>query len=160
MTLNAQILNVDAMKVVDGYEFCRHVSNTLARYDVRSPGFNMAAGAGNMVTPYQRGLFMYPEEARELITVSLQALKEYEQTREVSRPTRERFVLEDTKDRLRNVEGDHLSPEYREMYDKTMAFVASRMTGVESLVLAPAVEDNGFSIKPQQATKPPKPPGS
>lgn len=147
MPPNAQILNVEAMRIMDGYEFCRHVSHALGRYDLRRPGFNLAAKAP-VVTPYQQGLFMYPEEAQGLIFTGIQALKEYEETKDVSRATRERFVIEDTKDRLRNIEADHNSPEYRAMYDQTMAHVAAQMTGVESLVLAPVAGGVAVSIKP------------
>ncbi|HYD18063.1 MAG TPA: hypothetical protein VEF76_06265 [Patescibacteria group bacterium] len=76
---------------------------------------------------------IYPECAQGLIEVSLQALKEFSQTGEVSRPTRERFLLEDTKDRLRLLQDEMAPTEFRELYERTLGQLSAKFTGMESL---------------------------
>lgn len=130
----------------DGQAFSRHVCAALARYEVRRAGFNLAANAPGL-SPDNHVFMVYPEHAHDLITTSLKALKEFETTGSVSKPTRERFVLEDTKDRLQSVQGEMGATAYRELHDRTMAHLNAKLTGMESLALftAPSpARKNGF----------------
>lgn len=144
MLPDTRILDTTA---TDGQSFCRHVCAALARYEVRRAGFNLAANAPSL-SPDNHVFMVYPEHAHSLITTSLKALKEFEADGNVSKPTRERFVLEDTKDRLQSVQGEMGATAYRELHDRTMAHLNAKLTGMESLALfsaPPPVRKNGLS---------------
>lgn len=143
MLTDTRILDCDQ---TDGQAFSRHVCAALARYEVRRAGFNLAANAPGL-SPDNPVFMVYPEHAHDLITTSLKALKEFERDGNVSKPTRERFVLEDTKDRLQSVQGEMGATEYRELHDRTMAHLNAKLTGMESLALfsaPPPARKNGF----------------
>ncbi len=143
MLTDTRILDTDQ---TDGQSFCRHVCAALTRYEVRRAGFNLAANAPSL-SPDNHVFMVYPEHAHGLITTSLKALKEYETDGNVSKPTRERFVLEDTKDRLHSMQGEMGATEYRELHDRTMAHLNAKLTGMESLALfsaPPPARKNGL----------------
>lgn len=143
MLPDTRILDTTA---TDGQSFCRHVCAALTRYEVRRAGFNLAANAPSL-SPDNHVFMVYPEHAHSLITTSLKALKEFEADGNVSKPTRERFLLEDTKDRLRSVQGEMGATEYRELHDRTMAHLNAKLTGMESLALfsaPPPARKNGL----------------
>ena len=123
--------------ISDSRAIRHYAAAALSRYDVRRPAFNLAANVGS-VSPDNKAFLVYKNEAHDLITASLQALKEFDSENTITRSTRERFALEDTKDRLRRVEGDYTPAEYQALHDKTMGLVASKLTGMESLALSSA----------------------
>lgn len=146
MTLTVKAPNIDhllpdvaSLKKMGGLDFIGAVSNTLSRYDMRSPAFNFAAKA-KIITPLdKKAMFMYPEEAQGVIFAGIKAIREYEATHQVSQSTREKFILEETKDLLRNMNTDHQAPEYKSYYDSVMAQVGAKMTGIGSLAFTPVV---------------------
>jgi len=148
VTLTVEVPNVDALKRTDGLSFIGVVSQTLARYDMRAPAFNFAAKS-KIITPLdKKTMFFYPEEAQGVIFAGIQAIREYEATGNVSQTTREKFILEETKDIIRNVNTNHETPEFKAFTEKTLADVSAKMTGIGSLAFAPAVlSGNAYTVK-------------
>lgn len=128
------LFSVDA---TDSKEVCKSAAAALGRYDIRRPSFNLAANS-DRVTPENRAFFIYPEGAHGLVSASMAALQEFQEAGSVSRATRERFVIEDTKDRLQSLQGHMGATEYRELHDRVMGSVNAKMTGMESLIFSGA----------------------
>lgn len=137
MTLDILLPDVDALKALPDAGFASVACAALARYGLRAPGFNLAAGA-SAVLPPEGKMFFYPAEAQGLISASFKALREFARDGGISPATREEFILSDVRDRLRTLDADQSSPEYKAACDKALDQVFSRMTGISSLALAPA----------------------
>ena len=128
------LFSVDA---TDSQDVCKFAAAALGRYDIRRPSFNLAANS-ERVTPENRTFFIYPEGAHGLVSASMAALQEYQESGSVTRATRERFVIEDTKDRLQSLQGHMGATEYRDLHEKVMGRLNAKMTGMESLVFSGA----------------------
>lgn len=139
MTLSLDVPDVDALKKASGMDFVRVVSRTLSRYDMKTPAFNFAANA-RIITPLDKqALFLYPEEAQGVIFSGIKALREYEATGQISQDTREKFIIEETKDLLHNMNTDQQSAEYKAFHEQVMGKVSRQLTGIGSLALVPAI---------------------
>lgn len=137
---------IDVPDTADTGAIARHAAAALTRYDIRRPSFNLAANS-DRVTPGNKAFFIYPEEAHALITASLLVLKELDEESSVSRSTRERFVIENTKDQLRGLQGSQSPAEYQALYDRTMGSVTSKLTGMESLAFSGSYETKAEKLK-------------
>jgi len=135
---------IDVPDTSDTGALARHATAALSRYDIRRSSFNLAANS-DRVTPENKAFFIYPEEAHAVITASLLVLKELDEASEISRSTRERFVVENTKDQLRGLQGSLSPAEYQALYDRTMNSVTSKLTGMESLAFT-----GSYAIKPEK----------
>lgn len=124
--MNDAVPDIDALKRLDGTGFARAVCNSLGRHGMKTPGFNLAAEAGNLLPPLGK-MFFYPAEAHGLISSGLKALREYDRGGDVSAATREEFILADVADLVRNTD--------TQAQDRAMDYVASKMTGISSLAL-------------------------
>lgn len=129
----------------DQKDISRKAAAALSRYDIRRPAFNLSANS-DKVAPDKKAFFIYPAEAHALVAASLLVLKELDEDKSVSRSTRERFIVEDTKDKLRSVEGQHSPAEFHALYESTMSDVTSKLTGIESLAFSSA--SGSFNGKP------------
>jgi len=146
VTLSLDVPDVDALKKASGMDFVRVVSNTLSRYDMKTPAFNFAANA-KIITPLDKqALFLYPEEAQGVIFSGIKALREFEATGQISQDTREKFIVEETKDLLRNMKTDQQTTEYKDFCERVMGIVARQLTGIGSLALAP-IPSSSYSVK-------------
>ncbi len=138
MTRDAMTPDVTALKAMPPTDFIRTVSAALRRYDLQTPSFNFAANAKLLTTFEKRAMFFYPEEAQGLIGAGMKACREYDATMEISQETREKFIIEDTKDHLRNLDMDQSTLAYKSLCETVMATVTGRMTGIGSFALSPA----------------------
>jgi len=120
--LKVNIPDVAVMKTLPGEEFTRAVVMSLAAYDLKTPGFNFLAKA-NMVTPVDDHLYFYPPEHQGFIGASLAATREYDETGDVSQPTRDRYIVEYTKDSLRRMDEPKDTEEFKTFSENVVAFV-------------------------------------
>jgi hypothetical protein len=158
MPFDAKVPDIDTLVGVDDFEFVRVVCSAMGRYDMRAPGFNLAANA-KMITPIDstnRAIFLYPEESQELIAAGFKALREFDSTGKVSLGTREEFLLAETRDLLRGVDGDKTSDEYKQLYERVMGYVSGRLTSISSLALATPSEYESSPLPPPKPSPGPK----
>lgn len=119
----------------DSREICKFAAAALGRHDIHHSQFNFVANS-NRLSIENKSFFVYAEEAHGVVSASMALLQEYDETKSISRSTRERFILEDTKDRLRLIEPEFSPAAFSALYEKTMATVTSRFTGMESLLFS------------------------
>ncbi len=131
MRHRAEYSDVKSLKEASEAEFAGIITGVLSQYDINTPGFNFLAKA-NIATPFKNRFYFFPEETQSFIGVSLKALEEYDETKIISPATRERFIIEYTKDILRNIPEPH-DDRYRAFCEKTMEQVMRELKGVETL---------------------------
>lgn len=131
MRNKAEYSDVSSLKSAPDDVFAQIITSVLNQYDINTPGFNFLAKA-NVATPFRDRFYFFPEETQSFIAVSLKALEEYEKTKKIGQPNRERFIIEYSKDILRNLPEPH-DDKYREFCESTMNRVMRELKGVEGL---------------------------
>lgn len=134
MTLSVEIPNAATMMKMADNDFAASVYQSLSRYDFRNMRFNdVAAKDRPILTPTTDAMYFYPTEAEGLIGAGLRALTEFEKTQTVSPLTRERFIIEETRDVLRNMPASVKATEdYKTLCEQANEHVAKILNGTQA----------------------------
>lgn len=125
-------------------DFAAHSLNALMQYEMHRNKiiFNMAARSPGgkpdlIITPLgedKKQALLYSAEQEAFIAAGLGVKQEFAKTGKVSVPTRERFLVELTKDILRDFQGlPHASGEYQDLCSQVMDHVTSQLGSLASL---------------------------
>lgn len=162
--IQIQIPDVGRLMAQPDEAFAQLANNVLGQYEMtrNRSAFNMSAYKDDgtlrqfIITPLndKSMTLLYTEDEQYLVAAGLRVRSEFEKNKKVGTGARENFLIELTKDVLRNYKGlPHDSEDYQRLSRQVMDHVTSQMPSAASLI-APAYSNVTYKFAP------PKGPGA